>query len=147
MKRLTLFAFAAVASAALPLSAAAQARRLDVDRLPSSDVAGARRTLVALDAQGRPAVMLLRIEKGQLLPPHGGEGGLRLITVVSGHLSWGDGGIVDPAAERVFGPGSLIVLPVVGGEHWAAARQDDVLLQITPLRDGSIAPDSAREAP
>ena len=86
-----------------------------------------------------------RIAKGQFVPPHGAGGPLRVLTVVSGTLSWGDGHAVDEAAERNFGPGSVIVLPAGGGEHWAAARHDDVLLQIVVLREGKLAPEAAAQ--
>jgi len=77
---------------------------------------------LAPSSQIRPAAH----RQGQFLPPHGAPGPTRLLTVVSGTLSWGDGNKIDPAAERTFGPGSVIIVPAQGGEHWAAARQDDV---------------------
>ncbi|MEZ5531783.1 MAG: hypothetical protein R3E69_05320 [Steroidobacteraceae bacterium] len=129
-----------LATLALPSLAAAGSTLLDLDRLRYDTVYdAARRTILAVDAQGRPLTLLLRIAKGQFLPPHGAEGGLRVLTVVSGTLSWGDGNKVDPAAELTFGPGSVIILPASGGEHWAAAREDDVLLQVVLVRDGKLA--------
>ncbi len=131
----------ALALLALPDLASAQSTRLDIDQLNYETVdEAAQRALLAVDSKGRPLTLLLRIGKGQFLPPHGGQGGIRLLTVVSGTLSWGDGDKVDPAAERSFGPGSLIVIPATGGEHWAAARQDDVLLQIVKVQEGALAP-------
>jgi quercetin dioxygenase-like cupin family protein len=134
---------AAAALLALPGPASAKSTRLDLDKLRNDVVhEAARRAVLAVDAQGRPLSVLLRIAKGQSLPPHGASGGIRLLTVVSGTLSWGDGADVDPAAERSFGPGSVIVIPAEGGEHWAAARQDDVVLQIVVVGEGKLAPEA-----
>lgn len=128
---------------ALVSTALADSTLLDLDRLHYDTVyKAARRAVLAVDGQGQPAVFLLRIARGQFLPPHGAQGPLRLLTVVSGTLSWGDGHVVDPAAERTFEPGSIIVLPAGGGEHWAAARHDDVLLQVVMLREGALAADT-----
>ncbi|HNS27010.1 MAG TPA: hypothetical protein PKN91_02700 [Steroidobacteraceae bacterium] len=137
---------AALASLIVPGMAAADSTLLELERLNYETVyVAARRTVLALDSEGRPLTALLRIAKGQFLPPHGAEGGLRVLTVLSGTLSWGDGAKVDLAAERTFGPGSVIVVPAAGGGHWAAARQDDVLLQIVMVRQGKLAPEAAAQ--
>lgn len=131
---------AAALVAGLPVAASAQSTRLDLDALAFDVVHdAARRTILATDAEGRPLTALLRIANGQSLPPHGAAGGSRLLTVVSGTLSWGDGNNVDRAAERRFGPGSVILVPAECGEHWAAARDGDVLLQVVFVR-GTLAP-------
>jgi len=131
-----------------PGAAAAGSTQLDIDKLQYDTVYDvARRGVLAVDSQGKPLTLLLRIGKGQFLPPHGANGGIRLLTVVSGTLSWGDGSEVAPAAERSFGPGSVIVVPAQGGEHWAAAREDDVLLQIVIVGDGALAPSAAAQVP
>ncbi|MBK7249588.1 MAG: hypothetical protein IPI06_01395 [Gammaproteobacteria bacterium] len=129
--------------ALLPVSgsAAAESTLLDLGRLQyQAAYEAARMTVLAVDAEGRPLTVLLRIDHGKFLPPHGAEGGLRVLTVVSGTLSWGDGKEVDAAKERSFGPGSVIVVPARGGEHWAAARHGDVLLQVVMVRDGRLSP-------
>jgi quercetin dioxygenase-like cupin family protein len=137
---------AALTSLFVPGMAAADSTLLDLERLNYETVyVAAQRTVLALDNAGRPLTALLRIAKGQFLPPHGAEGGLRVLTVLSGTLSWGDGAKVDLAAERRFGPGSVIIVPAAGGEHWAAARQDDVLLQIVMVRQGKLAPEAAAQ--
>lgn len=140
---------AAIAVLALPGMASAKSTRLDIDQLRYDVVHdGARRTVLAVDSEGRPLSVLLRIGKGQVLPPHGENGGVRLLTVISGTLSWGDGDKVDPVAERDFGPGSVIVIPARGGVHWAAARRDDVLIQVVVVGAGALSPDaSAQVAP
>lgn len=136
----------AAAALVLPGMASAQSTRLDIDKLRYDTVHdAARRGVIAVDGQGRPLTFLLRIAKGQFLPPHGATGPIRLLTVVSGTLSWGDGNKVDPAAERTFGPGSIIVVPAQGGEHWAAARHDDVILQAVLVYDGALAPAAAAQ--
>jgi len=137
----------AAASLAVPGMASAKSTPLDIEQLHYETVHdAARRGIIAVDGQGRPLTFLLRIAKGQFLPPHGATGPIRLLTVISGTLSWGDGNKVDPAAERTFGPGSIIVVPAQGGEHWAAARQDDVLLQAVLVHDGALAPEVAAQA-
>jgi len=137
---------AALASLLVPGMAAADSTLLDLGQLRYQPVYdAAERTVLALDSEGRPLTALLRIAKGQFLPPHGAEGGLRVLTVLAGTLSWGDGDKVDPAAEKTFGPGSVIVVPAAGGEHWAAARQDDVLLQVVMVRQGKLAPEAAAQ--
>ncbi len=128
-------------------AASAKSTRIDLDKLRYDTVHdAARRGVIALDSQGRPLTFLLRIPKGQFLPPHGASGGIRLLTVVSGTLSWGDGNNAEPAAERSFGPGSVIVVPAQGGEHWAAARKDDVLIQVVVVGEGALAPEAAAQA-
>lgn len=140
---------AAIAVLAPPGLASAKSTRLDIDQL-RNEVGhdGVRRAVLAVDSEGRPLSVLLRIGKGQVLPPHGESGGVRLLTVISGTLSWGDGDRIDPAVERDFGPGSVIVIPAQGGVHWAAAREDDVLIQVVVVGAGALSPDaSAQVAP
>lgn len=143
--RMLLFAASMLALLA-PGAASAGSTQLDIDKLGYQTVHdAARRGIIAVDGKGRPLSFLLRIAKGQFLPPHGATGPIRLLTVLSGTLSWGDGNKVDPAAERRFGPGSIIVVPAQGGEHWAAARQDDVVLQAVVVHDGALAPEAAAQ--
>ncbi|WP_414900037.1 hypothetical protein ACMT1E_10120 [Sphingomonas flavalba] len=137
---------AAAAALAAPAAATGASTTLDIDKLGYEIVHDvARRTILALDKDGQPLSLLLRIGNGQFLPPHGGGGPIRLLTVVSGTLTWGDGNIVDPAAERRLSPGSVVVLPAGGGEHWAAARDGDVLLQVVLVRGGSLTPTAAAQ--
>lgn len=98
----------------------------------------AERSILVRDGAGRPLVMLLKLDDGDFLPPHGASGGLRLLTVISGELSWGDGADIDQDAEHVFAAGTVVVIPEEGGEHWAAARNGDVLLQVVVVREGAV---------
>lgn len=138
--------FAAIASLAVTGIALADATPLDLDQLRYDTVHEvARRAVLAVDGEGRPVTFLLRIANGQFLPPHGGAGPLRILTVVTGTLSWGDGRQVSEAVEHRYGPGSVIVIPASGGVHWAAARDGDVLLQVVVVRDGKLAPAAAAQ--
>jgi len=142
-----LMAIGALTALAVPAALAARTTPLDLDALRYEVVHdGARRTILATGKTGQPLVTLLRIAKGRELAPHGEGGGVRLLTILSGTLSWGDGIQVDRAAERRFGPGSVIVVPTQGGAHWAAARGDDVLLQVVMIGDGTLAPEAAAQA-
>ena len=144
MKHLIFVALAA--TLAVPSVTSAKSTRLDIEQLRYEAVHdAAQRGIIALDREGRPLTFLLRIKKGNFLPPHGASGPIRLLTVVSGTLSWGDGNKVDPAAERTFGPGSVIMVPTQGGEHWAAARHDDVILQAVLVHEGTLAPEAAAQ--
>lgn len=91
-------------------------------------------TPLALSAAGSPAVGLLDVAAGDVVPPHATDSGLRLITVVSGTLFWGDGDTVDPAAEIAYPAGSFLLLPA-GQMHWVAARDGAFRLQLVVLDD------------
>lgn len=141
-----LMAIGALTALAIPAALVARTTPLDLDALRYDLMHdAARRTILATGKTGQPLVALLRIAKGSELPPHGEAGGVRLLTILSGTLSWGDGNQVDRAAERRFGPGSVIVVPAQGGAHWAAARSDDVLLQVVMIGDGALAPEAAAQ--
>lgn len=130
-------ALMALAAVAGQSSAQAQSTPIDMESLTYETVHDvAERSILAKDASGRPLVVLLRLHDGDFLPPHGAQGGLRLLTVLSGELSWGDGNDVDPDAERIFGPGTILVVPAEGGEHWAAARNGPIVVQVVFVRDG-----------
>lgn len=100
----------------------------------------AERSILVRDDAGKPVVALLRLDDGDFLPPHGAGSGPALVTVLSGDISWGDGTEVNEEAERLFSAGSIIILPPQNDAHWAAARNGDVLLQVTMLRGGVFAP-------
>ncbi|ODS94283.1 MAG: hypothetical protein ABS49_12145 [Erythrobacter sp. SCN 62-14] len=136
------YAFAALAAlAAVPsaVPAMAQAVTLDKESLAYEIVHNdGRKAYLAKDAQDRPITEIVRLPDGGVMPPHKGGGGLKILTVVQGDLSWGDGMEVDPAKERVLTPGSVVVIPAEGGAHWKAARSGDVLFQVVFVRDGAL---------
>lgn len=96
-------------------------------------------TPLALTAGGSPAVVLLDVAAGDIVPPHAADSDLRLITVVAGDLYWGDGDTVDPAKERHYPAGSILLLPA-GQMHWVAARDNAVRLQLVILDDEAPVP-------
>lgn len=146
MKTLSYIALALTSALALSSTASAQTTELSLDALEFTIVHDvAERSILARNAAGQPLVALLKLDEGDFLPPHGEGGGLRMITVISGELSWGDGSQVEQTDERLFGPGALLVLPPQSGAHWAAARSGEVLLQVTFVRDGSLAASAASQ--
>ena len=141
MKR---FMLAMIALSA-PSIAAAETVEVDVSELPSRTVyETAQATPLAVTADGTPAIVLLRVPAGNEVPPHATESGLRLLTVIEGQMSWGDGETIDRAAERTYAPGSVLMLPS-GVPHWLAARNGDVLLQLVLLNDESPVPAVAEQ--
>ena len=126
--------------------AVAESTSLTLDQLPFETVYKvAEHGILARDADGNPLVVLLKLDKGDFLPPHGEQGGTRLLTVMSGEHSWGDGNDVNQEAEHLYGPGTFLVLPAKGGDHWAAGRSGDVLLQIVFVRNGTLMPEAAAQ--
>lgn len=126
-----------IAIAMLAMSAAGRADTtlIDTDVLPSKQVYGVADLVpLALSTAGAPAVVLLDLEAGDVVPPHATRSGLRLLSVLSGEMSWGDGSTVDEAQETVYSPGSILALPA-GLDHWLAARNGPVRLQLVVLDD------------
>lgn len=120
---------------ALPVAVVAETTRVALESLPSRQVYDvATLTPLAVSASGSPAVVLLDLDAGELVPPHAAEDGLRLLTVLSGDMSWGDGSTVDESKEVVHPPGSILTLPP-GVDHWLAARNGPVRLQVVVLDD------------
>ena len=114
-------------------SAAAQTSLIDSTSLPRKRVYGvAYLTPLAVSDAGTPVVALLDLQAGDVVPPHATASGLRLLTVLRGNLSWGDGKTIDQAKETVYPAGSILTLPA-GVYHWAAARSDDVRIQLVLL--------------
>lgn len=119
----------------LPLAAAADTTLIDTSTLLSREVYDvAQLTPLALTPDGSPAVVLLDLEAGAVVPPHKTESGLRLLTVIAGDMSWGDGGDIDETQETVYPQGSILTLPA-GAEHWLAARNGPVRIQLIVLDD------------
>ena len=119
--------------AALPAAAAAETTLIDIGALPSTQVHGvAQLTPLAVSPSGEPTVVLLDLDSGDVVPPHATESGLRLLTVISGAMSWGDGDRVDETREIVYPPGSVLTVPPML-DHWLAARSGPVRIQLIAL--------------
>lgn len=128
------------AAGLLALPAVAETLAVDPATLPTRTAYEvATLTPMALTAEGNPAVVLLDVAEGDVVPAHAAGSGLRLITVVSGTLYWGDGDTVEPASERVYPAGSFLVLPA-GQMHWVAARDSALRLQLVILDDETPVP-------
>lgn len=124
-----------LAAALAPGLALAETTHIKIETLPSKQVHEvAELTPLALSAKGAPAVVLLSLDAGDVVPPHATQSGLRLLTVLSGQMSWGDGDAVQQDKERVFGPGSLLTVKA-GDNHWLAARDGAVTVQLIVLDD------------
>ncbi len=144
--RKLLHASVAITTLSVPSIAAADSTPLSIGQLQFETVHEvAERNILARDDANKPLVALLKLGNGDVLPPHGEDGGVRLLTVISGALSWGDGSELDPHEERIFGAGTLLVISAKNGAHWAAARNGDVLLQVVFVRDGILAPEAAAQ--
>ena len=124
-----------IAALSLPAAAEAGTKPVDLGALPSQPVHEvAKLTPLALTPGGSPAVVLLDVDAGEVVPPHATQSGTRLVTVISGDLSWGDGDAVDESRETRYPAGSVLVLPA-GQMHWVAARGGPVRLQLIVLDD------------
>ena len=136
-----LASLACLALLALPAAAtAAETTLIDIGALPSKQVYGvADLTPLAVSPSGKPAVVLLDLDAGEVVPPHATESGLRLLTVISGAMSWGDGDKVDETKETVYQPGSVLTVPAKL-DHWLAARSEPVRIQLIVLDDETPVP-------
>lgn len=132
---------AAALVVALPLAAQAeQTSLIDTASLPKKQVYGAADlTPLAVSAKGAPVVVLLEVKAGVVVPPHAAKSGLRLLTVLKGEMSWGDGSVVDRAKESIYPSGTILTVPA-GVDHWLAARSGDLRLQVVVLDDETPVP-------
>lgn len=136
MRRLSL----AFAILVLPATAIAETTLIDISALPSQPVYEvATLTPLAVSTSGSPVVVLLDLDTGEVVAPHATDSGLRLLTVLSGDLSWGHGDTVDEAQETVYPAGSILTVPH-GETHWLAARNGSLRLQLIVLDDEAPAP-------
>lgn len=126
--------------AALPVLAQADSTPIDLGGLPSKTVHEvATLTPLALTEGGAPSMLLLDIPAGAVVPPHATSSGLRLLTVLSGEMSWGNGDTVDATAETVYQPGDMLSVPA-GAMHWVAARGGPVRLQLVLMQGEAPVP-------
>lgn len=139
LSRLTRLSLAS-ALVSVPALALADTSQIDISALPSMTVYDvAEVTPLAVSAEGSPAVILLDLDAGDVVPPHATDSGLRLLTVISGEVSWGDGDMIDEGAETLYPAGTLLTIPA-GASHWLAARGGDVRLQLIVLDDENVTP-------
>ena len=134
---LSLFLITAVAHAAT--------KRINLDQIPAKkmhDAADLRP--IALTHDGVPSVVVVEVENGVVVPPHATKTGLRLLAVLSGDLSWGDGDTVRQDQEKIYPAGSHLLIRA-GDMHWVAARNGDVRFQLVLLHDQKLAPPVARQ--
>ena len=122
-----------------------ETKMIDLEQIPAKRVHNsADIRLIAATNAGVPSVVVLEINKGVVVPPHATNTGLRLLTVLSGDMSWGDGDKVNTGQEKVYSAGShLLIQPVE--MHWLAARSDDVRVQIVLLHDQKLTPQAAKQ--
>lgn len=126
--------------ASLSMTAAAETTLIATEKLPSKEVYDvAQLTPLVVTSEGTPAVVLLDLDKGDVVPPHAAKSGLRLLTVLSGELSWGDGSAIDVEKETVYPAGSLLTIPS-GVDHWLAARSGALRVQLVVLVDEKPVP-------
>lgn len=127
-------------SFATATSATAETTLIDKTVLQSQQVYDvATLTPLAISAEGSPIVVLLDLDAGEAVPPHATDSRLRLLTVLSGDLFWGDGDGVDQAQETSYPAGSILTLSA-GESHWLAARGGNLRPQLVVLDDEAPVP-------
>ncbi|MFD2176132.1 cupin domain-containing protein [Veronia pacifica] len=117
----------------------AETRLIDLDLLPSKTVYEVAKVTPLAVSDGKPSVILFQLPSGKVVPPHSTQSGIRLMTVISGKLFWGNGEKVNKSEEKVYEAGDILTVPEKD-PHWLAARQGDVILQLVSLKMNEIAP-------
>jgi quercetin dioxygenase-like cupin family protein len=142
MKQLFLLGFLWAFATSFVLASDAETQLLDQENLSWKTLHGdAEMAPLALTEAGKPQVILLRLPKGGVLTPHSSEAAKwHVITVVGGTLSYADGDVLEEGKFQDYPAGSVLLLPE-NVSHFAAARQDDVLLQIILASQDSLAAD------
>ncbi|MEM7461655.1 MAG: hypothetical protein AAF362_03145 [Pseudomonadota bacterium] len=125
--------------------ALAETKLIDTTKIPAKKAHDVADLLpIAVTNDGTPSVVILELKKGDVVPPHAAKSGLRLLTVLSGDMYWGDGDEVETGKERTYMSGShLLVQP--GDMHWLAARNNDVRIQMVLLHDQKLTPPVAKQ--
>lgn len=124
----------------VPALAYAGTTKVETSKLPAKEVYGvAELTPLALSEAGTPSVVLLDLEAGDVVPPHATKKGLRLLTVLKGEMSWGDGNEIDENKENIYPAGTILVVPATV-DHWLAARSGDVQIQLVVLEGENPVP-------
>ena len=136
-----------IALSLLLITAVAHAatKRINLDQIPAKKMHDAAELRpIALTHDGVPSVVVVEVDNGVVVPPHATKTGLRLLTVLSGDLSWGDGDTVRQDQEKVYPAGSHLLIRA-GDMHWVAARNGDVRFKLVLLHDQKLAPPVARQ--
>ena len=124
----------------------AETKMINLDQVPAKRVYDAADLRpIALTNAGVPSIVVLSVDKGVVVPPHATKTGLRLLTVLSGNMSYGDGAEVKQDQERIYPAGSHLLVRA-GDMHWVAARSGDVRLQLVLLHDQKLTPPVAKQA-
>jgi hypothetical protein len=78
---------------------------------------------LALDPAGLPLVARIVFKDGDEQEPYTvDDGRIRFAFVEAGEIAFGEGAVIDPAAERTYGAGEILVIPP-GAPFWVAARE------------------------
>lgn len=78
---------------------------------------------LALDANNLPLVARIVLRDGDQQEPYTvDDGRIRFAFVEAGEIAFGEGAVIDRAAEKTFGAGEILVIPP-GAPFWVAARE------------------------
>lgn len=78
---------------------------------------------LALDGNGWPLVARIVFRDGDQQEPYSvDDGRIRFAFVEAGEIAFGEGAVIDRAAERTYGTGEILVIPP-GAPFWVAARE------------------------
>jgi hypothetical protein len=78
---------------------------------------------LALDGNGLPLVARIVFRDGDEQEPYTvDDGRIRFAFVEAGEIAFGEGAVIDRAAERTYGAGEILVIPP-GAPFWVAARE------------------------
>ena len=140
--RLTIFAISLMLTSSI---AKAETKMIDLDQVPTKRVHNSADVRpIAVTSAGVPSLVILEVNKGIVVPPHATQSGLRLLTVLSGNMSWGDGDEVQMGRETIYPAGSHLLLRS-GDMHWLAARSEDLRIQMVLLHDQKLTPPVAKQ--
>lgn len=116
---------------------------LDISKIPGKPIWGGMATItpLAFDDQKKPSIVIVRIPAGKAAKTaHAtSDGSIRFATVLSGTMFYSDGETVDQAKEKAYTPGSVLMISS-GTKHWLSARKGDVMLMLTAVAPGNLAP-------
>lgn len=131
---------------AMTLSATAEnapTLQLDLGAMPGKAVWGghAKVTPLSMDAHGKPSTIVIRMDGGvQGEKAHAtGDGQVRITTVMSGTMYFGDGETVDRAKEVAYPAGSVVLIDS-GTPHWVSSHDGELVLMLTAVPADKFSP-------